>query len=70
VASQPFDLDRVKLAQDGHGSFNAAMSELRAGRKTSHWIWWVFPQVARLGSSATSVRYALAGREEACLPGR
>jgi uncharacterized protein (DUF1810 family) len=59
-----FDLDRLKSAQDQHGSFDAAMAELRAGRKTTHWIWWVFPQVAGLGSSATSVRYALAGREE------
>jgi uncharacterized protein (DUF1810 family) len=42
------------------------MAELRAGRKTSHWIWWVFPQVAGLGSSANSVRYALAGGDEAC----
>ncbi len=61
-----FDLDRFKLAQDRHGGFADAMAELRSGRKTSHWIWWVFPQVAGLGSSATSVRYALAGREEAC----
>jgi uncharacterized protein (DUF1810 family) len=61
-----FDLDRFRLAQDRHGSFADAMAELRAGRKTTHWIWWVFPQLAGLGSSATSVRYALAGREEAC----
>jgi uncharacterized protein (DUF1810 family) len=61
-----FDVDRFTLAQDHHGTFATAMSELRAGRKTSHWIWWVFPQVAGLGSSAMSVRYALAGREEAC----
>ena len=59
-----FDLDRFKLAQDHDGSFHAAMSELRAGRKKTHWIWWVFPQVAGLGSSPTSMRYALAGREE------
>jgi uncharacterized protein (DUF1810 family) len=60
------DLDRFKLAQAGRGSFATAMAELRAGRKTTHWIWWVFPQLAGLGSSATSVRYALTGREEAC----
>jgi uncharacterized protein (DUF1810 family) len=60
-----FDLDRFKLAQDRHGSFADAMAELRAGRKTTHWIWWVFPQVAGLGASATSARYALSGREEA-----
>jgi uncharacterized protein (DUF1810 family) len=64
--STPFDLGRFKLAQDRGGSFSTAMAELRAGRKTTHWIWWVFPQVAGLGSSAVSVRYALAGRDEAC----
>jgi uncharacterized protein (DUF1810 family) len=66
VPSTPaaFALDRFKIAQDHHGSFDTAMAELRAGRKTTHWIWWVFPQVAGLGSSATSLRYALAGREE------
>jgi uncharacterized protein (DUF1810 family) len=61
-----FNLDRFKEAQEVRGSFDAAMSELRAGRKTTHWIWWVFPQVAGLGTSETSVRYALAGRAEAC----
>jgi uncharacterized protein (DUF1810 family) len=40
------------------------MAELRSGRKTTHWIWWVFPQLAGLGSSATSVRYALSDRDE------
>jgi uncharacterized protein (DUF1810 family) len=64
VPSAVFDLDRFKLAQDRHGSFADAMAELRAGRKTTHWIWWVFPQLAGLGSSATSVRYALSGRDE------
>jgi uncharacterized protein (DUF1810 family) len=66
LTSTPFDLGRFKLAQDRDGSFSTAMAELRAGRKTTHWIWWVFPQIAGLGSSATSVRYALAGRAEAC----
>jgi uncharacterized protein (DUF1810 family) len=59
-----FDLDRFRQAQDHHRSLDAAMAELRAGRKATHWIWWVFPQLAGLGSSATSVRYALAGRAE------
>jgi uncharacterized protein (DUF1810 family) len=65
-ASPAFDVDRFKIGQDRDGSFEAATTELRAGRKTTHWIWWVFPQIAGLGSSGTSVRYALAGREEAC----
>ena len=41
------------------------LSELRAGRKTSHWMWFVFPQIAGLGSSPTSVKYALASLDEA-----
>jgi uncharacterized protein (DUF1810 family) len=65
-APPAFDLDRFKLAQDRHGSFGTAMAELRAGRKTTHWIWWVFPQVSGLGSSPTSVQYALSGAQEAC----
>jgi len=60
-----FDLDRFRRAQDQHGSFDTAMAELRARGKTTHWIWWVFPQVAGLGSSSTSMRYAVEGREEA-----
>jgi uncharacterized protein (DUF1810 family) len=60
-----FNLGRFRDAQDRHGSFTRAMTELRAGRKTSHWIWWVFPQVRGLGSSPTSVRFAMSGRDEA-----
>ena len=61
----PFDIDRFREAQDYRDSFATAMVELHAGRKATHWIWWVFPQVRGLGTSATSVRYALDGREEA-----
>ena len=42
-----------------------AFRELQAGRKTSHWIWYVFPQLAGLGRSSTAVYYGLAGGEEA-----
>jgi uncharacterized protein (DUF1810 family) len=42
-----------------------ALSELRAGRKTSHWMWFVFPQVAGLGRSATAQQYAISGLDEA-----
>ncbi|MEZ0165731.1 DUF1810 domain-containing protein [Kineococcus sp. LSe6-4] len=56
------DLERFVTASDGtHGR---ALAELRAGRKTSHWMWWEFPQLL-LGSSPTSVAYALAGLDEA-----
>ena len=43
----------------------AAIRELRAGRKTGHWIWYEFPQVAALGRSPMSVRYAISGIDEA-----
>ncbi|WP_312255988.1 DUF1810 domain-containing protein [Stutzerimonas nitrititolerans] len=42
-----------------------ALAELRAGHKQSHWMWFVFPQIAGLGRSAMAQRYAIAGREEA-----
>lgn len=58
------DLQRFVDAQDG-GTFDRALGELRAGRKTSHWMWFVFPQVAGLGRSEMSVRYALPGVDEA-----
>jgi uncharacterized protein (DUF1810 family) len=43
----------------------AVLAELRAGRKTSHWMWFVFPQIAGLGRSPMARRYALAGADEA-----
>ena len=59
------DLARFVAAQDSGGSYEHALRELRAGRKRSHWMWWVFPQVAGLGQSPTSRHYALAGLDEA-----
>ena len=59
------DLTRFVTAQDGGGTYDAALRELRAGRKTSHWMWFVFPQVAGLGRSSTARHYALAGLDEA-----
>jgi uncharacterized protein (DUF1810 family) len=59
-------LERFRDAQaQPHAGFQAAFRELRAGRKTGHWIWYVFPQLAGLGRSATAVHYGLAGAEEA-----
>ncbi|TKD50420.1 DUF1810 domain-containing protein [Sphingomonas baiyangensis] len=58
-----FDLDRFVTAQEG--VWPQALAELRAGRKRSHWMWFVFPQIAGLGRSPMAVRYALASREEA-----
>lgn len=55
--------DRFLTAQDE--VFDTALEELRAGRKRSHWMWFVFPQIEGLGSSATARRFALSGLAEA-----
>jgi uncharacterized protein (DUF1810 family) len=62
-ADDPFDLDRFVRAQQG--VYDVALDELRRGRKSSHWMWFVFPQLAGLGRSATAVRYAITGVDEA-----
>ncbi|MCG7597999.1 DUF1810 domain-containing protein [Mycobacterium sp. PSTR-4-N] len=58
-----FDLERFTDAQAG--TYETALAELRAGRKRSHWIWFVFPQMRGLGRSATAYRFGLASLEEA-----
>jgi len=58
-------LQRFVEAQDAGGTYQRALAELRAGRKTSHWMWFVFPQIAGLGQSEMSRRYAIASAEEA-----
>ena len=58
-----FDLERFVAAQ-GH-VYDDVVAELRSGRKTSHWMWFVFPQVAGLGRSAMSQQYAIASLDEA-----
>jgi uncharacterized protein (DUF1810 family) len=60
----PFDLERFLQAQD-RGTYEQALGELRAGAKRSHWMWFVFPQVAGLGRSATAQQYAISGLPEA-----
>lgn len=47
------------------GSFDGALAELRAGAKRSHWMWWIFPQIAGLGRSETARFYAISSRAEA-----
>jgi uncharacterized protein (DUF1810 family) len=60
-----FDLDRFHQAQDSaDDGFADALRELRAGRKTSHWIWYIFPQLSGLGASAMAATYGLDGPEE------
>jgi uncharacterized protein (DUF1810 family) len=61
----PYRLERFVRAQDDNGIYQRAVAELRAGRKLSHWMWFVFPQVAGLGFSAMSQRYAISGLDEA-----
>ena len=58
-------LERFVSAQDARGTYDAALAELRAGRKISHWMWFVFPQLAGLGLSEMSRRYAIASLDEA-----
>src|SRR3954464_5196952 len=58
-------MSRFVSAQESGGTYAAAIAELRAGRKRSHWMWFVFPQVAGLGRSETARRYALSGLSEA-----
>lgn len=58
-------LNRFVEAQDAGGTYASALAELRRGRKTSHWMWFVFPQVAGLGRSATAQRFAVADLDEA-----
>jgi uncharacterized protein (DUF1810 family) len=61
--TDPFDLDRFVQAQEQ--VYSRVVAELSDGRKQSHWMWFIFPQVAGLGFSAMSQRYAIASREEA-----
>jgi uncharacterized protein (DUF1810 family) len=63
--SDTYDLGRFVAAQDEGGVYEAAVTELRAGRKTGHWMWFVFPQIAGLGQSAMSRRYAIGSLAEA-----
>ncbi len=60
-----FDLQRFLDAQDRGGTYDRALAELRAGRKRSHWMWFVFPQRAGLGLSEMSRSYAIASPGEA-----
>ncbi|MGA2708219.1 MAG: DUF1810 domain-containing protein [Steroidobacteraceae bacterium] len=58
-----YDLQRFVDAQ--LGVYDQAVRELRAGRKQSHWMWFIFPQIKGLGSSAMAQQYAIASRDEA-----
>ena len=61
--ADPFNLKRFVRAQAQ--MYAQALSEIRHGRKQSHWMWFIFPQIAGLGSSSTAQHFALSGTEEA-----
>lgn len=61
--TDPFDLNRFVQVQNP--VYPTVLAELSRGRKQSHWMWFIFPQVAGLGFSAMSQRYAIGSREEA-----
>jgi len=63
--SDEFDLERFVRSQDAGGTYTQALAELRNGRKVSHWMWFVFPQIAGLGRSATAREFALSSVREA-----
>jgi uncharacterized protein (DUF1810 family) len=60
-----YRLERFVAAQDARDTYARALRELRAGAKRSHWMWFIFPQVAGLGLSAMAQEYAISGLAEA-----
>jgi uncharacterized protein (DUF1810 family) len=60
-----YDLKRFVAAQDADRTYDQAAAELRRGRKTSHWMWFVFPQITGLGQSPVARMYAISGLAEA-----
>ena len=65
TAADPYRLERFVAAQDRGGTYQRAAAELRAGEKASHWMWFIFPQIAGLGLSEISQRYAIGSIAEA-----
>jgi uncharacterized protein (DUF1810 family) len=61
----PYQLKRFVVAQDRGGTYRQAVAELRAGGKRSHWMWFVFPQIAGLGSSSMAQKFAIGSLAEA-----
>jgi uncharacterized protein (DUF1810 family) len=59
------DLERFVVAQEADGAYSRALGELRSGRKTGHWMWFIFPQLAGLGRSDLSRLYSIATLSEA-----
>jgi len=65
TTEDPYDLQRFVSVQDAGGTYERATAELRSGRKTSHWMWFIFPQIAGLGYSRASQTYAITSLAEA-----
>src|SRR4051812_43860983 len=63
--TDPYGLSRFREAQDARDTYQAAVSELRVGRKATHWMWFVFPQIAGSGRSSMARRYAISSLQEA-----
>jgi uncharacterized protein (DUF1810 family) len=61
----PYDLERFVAAQNAGDTYGHALAELGSGMKRSHWMWFVFPQLAGLGRSETARRYAISSLDEA-----
>jgi len=65
TTDDPYDLQRFVAAQDTGSNYQRALAELKAARKTSHWMWFVFPQIAGLGYSPMARTYAITSLAEA-----
>lgn len=65
MSDDPYDLERFVSAQNSGDTYRHALGELRGGLKTTHWMWFVFPQLAGLGRSRMSRTYAISSAEEA-----
>jgi uncharacterized protein (DUF1810 family) len=61
----PYRLRRFEIAQNEGNTYEAAVTELRAGHKAGHWMWFVFPQISGLGRSSMSMGYAISSLPEA-----
>ncbi|MBW3085265.1 hypothetical protein KEM60_01462 [Austwickia sp. TVS 96-490-7B] len=59
------DLSHFQAAQDSHDCYRSAVAQILRGRKDSHWMWFIFPQVAGLGRSHMAQRFAISGRDDA-----
>ena len=65
MSDDPYRLERFVAVQDQLGTYQRALAELRAGEKASHWMWFIFPQLAGLGFSAMAREYGISSLNEA-----